>query len=46
LGHVAGDFPMAEAASGEVLALPIYGELSESQQASVVEAIRSFFQRA
>jgi len=46
LGHVTGDFPMAERASSEVLALPIYGELAESQQALVVEAIQSFFQRA
>jgi dTDP-4-amino-4,6-dideoxygalactose transaminase len=45
LGHTTGDFPVAEAASREVLALPIYGELAESQQVYVVEAIRSFFQR-
>jgi dTDP-4-amino-4,6-dideoxygalactose transaminase len=46
LDHAAGDFPVSEAASREVLALPIYGELAESQQARVVEAIRLFFQRA
>jgi dTDP-4-amino-4,6-dideoxygalactose transaminase len=46
LGYAAGDFPAAEAASRDVLALPIYGELAESQQVRVVEAIRSFFQRA
>jgi dTDP-4-amino-4,6-dideoxygalactose transaminase len=45
LGYSAGDFPAAEAAAGEVLALPIYGELSEDQQAWVVEAIREFFHR-
>lgn len=46
LGHAAGSFPVAEAASKEVLALPIFGELSESQQTCVVEAIRAFFERA
>ncbi len=44
LGYQAGAFPAAEAAAREVLALPIYGELSESQQAWVVEAIQRFFQ--
>ena len=44
-GIDAGSFPVAEAAAREVLALPIYGELSESQQAWVVEAIRMFFQQ-
>ena len=44
LGYSAGAFPAAEAAASDVLALPIYGELSEDQQAWVVEAIREFFQ--
>ena len=46
LGYKKGSFPFAEAAAGEALALPIYGELDESQQSWVVEAIRGFFQRA
>ena len=46
LGYHAGDFPAAEAASAEVLALPIYAELTDAQQAHVVESIRTFFQRA
>jgi dTDP-4-amino-4,6-dideoxygalactose transaminase len=44
LGYTAGVFPVAEAAAKEVLALPIYGELTEAQQSWVVEAIREFFQ--
>ncbi len=43
LGHVAGAFPIAEAASREALALPIYGELTVEQQSWVVESIRSFY---
>ncbi len=37
-----GDFPEAERAAGETVALPIYSELSESQQWQVVEALASF----
>jgi dTDP-4-amino-4,6-dideoxygalactose transaminase len=42
LGNALGDFPDAEAACKEVLALPIYPELSERQQRLVVEQIASF----
>jgi dTDP-4-amino-4,6-dideoxygalactose transaminase len=45
LGHSAGDFPASEAASREVLSLPIYPELTENQQRVVAAAIADFYQR-
>lgn len=45
LGYQKGAFPVAERACEEVLALPIYAELTEEQQAYVVEAIREFYAR-
>ena len=42
LGYKPGAFPVAEAAARESLAVPIYGELTEDQQAAVVDAIRVF----
>ncbi|WP_017732506.1 DegT/DnrJ/EryC1/StrS family aminotransferase [Nafulsella turpanensis] len=42
-GYEKGDFPVAEALSGEVLSLPIHTELEEAQVAYVAEQIKSFF---
>jgi dTDP-4-amino-4,6-dideoxygalactose transaminase len=43
LGYKPGDFPCAEAASQQVLALPLYPELSESQQQTVASVIGNFY---
>ncbi|MGB6822726.1 MAG: DegT/DnrJ/EryC1/StrS family aminotransferase, partial [Candidatus Acidiferrales bacterium] len=44
LGYKAGAFPAAEAASKQVIALPIYPELREEQQRSLVSAIAEFYE--
>jgi dTDP-4-amino-4,6-dideoxygalactose transaminase len=43
LGYRTGDFPVSERAAAEVLALPMYPELREDEQDTVVEAIRRFY---
>ena len=40
-----GDLPNSEKASEEVLALPIYPELTEDQQTAVVDCIKAFYKK-
>ena len=43
LGYEAGDFPVAEKACAEVLSLPCFPELTDSEIDRVIEAVISFF---
>jgi dTDP-4-amino-4,6-dideoxygalactose transaminase len=43
LGYRHGDFPVSEAAAKELLALPMYPELREDEQQTVVDAIAGFY---
>jgi dTDP-4-amino-4,6-dideoxygalactose transaminase len=42
-GYKPGDFPEAERAAQEVLALPLFPELRDDEQEAVVDAIRAFY---
>ena len=44
LGHKPGSFPVAEAVAGDCLALPIYPEVGEAAQRSVVAEVRAFYE--
>ncbi|HXZ40937.1 MAG TPA: DegT/DnrJ/EryC1/StrS family aminotransferase [Terriglobales bacterium] len=43
LGYKPGDLPEAEAASKEVLAIPVFPEMSDEQQNLVVDSIAAFY---
>ncbi len=43
LGYARGAFPEAERAAAEVLALPVYPELSGDQAERVIDVVRGFF---
>jgi dTDP-4-amino-4,6-dideoxygalactose transaminase len=43
LGYKAGDFPEAEKAAQETIALPVYPELTPEQQDFVIETIQKFY---
>ncbi|MBQ6114268.1 MAG: DegT/DnrJ/EryC1/StrS family aminotransferase [Synergistaceae bacterium] len=43
LGYKAGDFPVSEKLSHEVLALPVFPGLTQSEQEALVEKIAKFF---
>ena len=45
LGYKPGDLPESEAASREVLALPVFPEMTAEQQNLVVESIASFYSK-
>jgi dTDP-4-amino-4,6-dideoxygalactose transaminase len=45
LGYKRGAFPEAEKASAEVISLPIYPELKQSQLDEVIDAVRGFYGR-
>ena len=45
LGYREGDFPQSEASARESLALPIYPELTEAMQGSVVQCISDFLKK-
>ena len=43
LGYKAGDFPVAEKASREVLSLPMFPELTDAQIQRVADVVKDFF---
>jgi dTDP-4-amino-4,6-dideoxygalactose transaminase len=46
LGHRAGDFPTSEAAAASVLALPMFPEITESQQHRVIDVCAGYLRQS
>jgi dTDP-4-amino-4,6-dideoxygalactose transaminase len=44
LGHRPGSFPNAEWLAERIVSLPLYGELTDAQQAAVIDGVRSFYE--
>jgi dTDP-4-amino-4,6-dideoxygalactose transaminase len=45
LGYEEGDFPQSERAAREVVSLPVYPELTDSQRDEVISTVRAFYGR-
>ena len=45
LGHKPGDFPESESAQNEVLSLPVFPELEESEIEAVCHALKEFYKK-
>jgi dTDP-4-amino-4,6-dideoxygalactose transaminase len=45
LGHEAGQFPISEAAALEVMALPMFPEMTAEQQRRVVDCVAGFVRK-
>ena len=43
LGYAKGSLPVSELASGEVISLPVFPELTEAQQEAVIDAVLEFY---
>jgi dTDP-4-amino-4,6-dideoxygalactose transaminase len=43
LAYAKGSFPVAEAATEQVISLPVYPELTEAQQQAVIDAVLDFY---
>lgn len=43
LGYKPGDLPIAEELAAKVISLPVYPEMTEDQQAFVIDAIKGFY---
>jgi dTDP-4-amino-4,6-dideoxygalactose transaminase len=46
LGYKKGDFPIAEKAADETIAIPIYPELTGKQKKYVIDQIKRFYEKA